>query len=92
NFYGFIDEIILDGNKVDINKLPELVERVSEFQEQIEELQTVDIGAINYQLERNRLKERKHKLDETLTAEVQQALNQKENDLKSEYQVLEREL
>ena len=33
-------------------KLPELLTRVDNFQDQIDDLQKSDIGAINYQLER----------------------------------------
>lgn len=92
NFYGFVEDIILDGKSVGIEKMPELVNRVSEFQEQIEELQKVDIGAINYQIERTRLKERKHKLDETLTPELQLAFKNKVAGLRAEYDVLEQAL
>lgn len=92
NFYGFVEDIILDSKSVGIEKMPELVNRVSEFQEQIEELQKVDIGAINYQIERTRLKERKHKLDETLTPELQLAFKNKVAGLRAEYDVLEQAL
>lgn len=92
NFYGFIEKIILDGKTVGIEKMPALLERVSNFQEEIEELQTVDIGAINYQIERTRLKERKHKLDETLTPELQLEFRNKVATLRAEYEVLEQAL
>ncbi|WDE00418.1 phosphate ABC transporter permease PstA [Thalassomonas actiniarum] len=92
NFYGFIEELILDGQLVPQSKLPELVSRVEHFQEQIDALQKVDIGAINYQLERLRLKERKHNLDKTLTAEVKADIHGQMDTLKSEYQQLESKL
>lgn len=92
NFYGYIEDIILDGNVVEQDKMAELVERVSEFQEEIEVLQTSDIGAINYQIERTRLKERKHSLDGTLTPELAQEFKDKVNSLKADYQVLEQAL
>ncbi len=92
NFYGFVEDIILDGKSVGIEKMPELVARVSEFQEEIEELQKVDIGAINYQIERTRLKERKHKLDETLTPELQLEFKNKVAGLRADYEVLEQAL
>ncbi|WP_281556481.1 phosphate ABC transporter permease PstA [Thalassomonas sp. RHCl1] len=92
NFYGFIEELILDGQLVPQSKLPELVSRVEHFQEQIDALQKVDIGAINYQLERLRLKERKHNLDKTLTAEVKADIHGQMATLKSEYQQLESKL
>ncbi|WP_448213763.1 phosphate ABC transporter permease PstA [Colwellia sp. MEBiC06753] len=92
NFYGFVDAIILDGKEVDSTNLEPLLERVNQFQEQISELQTVDIGAINYQLERLRLKERKHVIDGTLTDEVKADIEQETASLKAEYQTLEKQL
>ncbi|WP_286265994.1 phosphate ABC transporter permease PstA [Thalassotalea atypica] len=92
NFYGFVEQIILAGEATDASRMPELLERVNKFQEQIEELQTVDIGAINYQLERIRLKERKHVLDGTLNDEVKTELVKESAKLESEYQTLEKEL
>ena len=69
NFYGFIESLHLDGKEVSLDKMPELLERVTQFQEEIEELQKVDIGAINYQIERLRLQERKYRLQDKLTDE-----------------------
>jgi phosphate transport system permease protein len=92
NFYGFIEEVILDGKAVQQNQMTQLVERVSDFQEEIEALQTSDIGAINYQIERTRLKERKHKLDGTLTDELAQSFKSKVAGLRAEYEVLEHAL
>ena len=34
NFYGFIEEVILDGKAVQQNQMTQLVERVSDFQEE----------------------------------------------------------
>ncbi|MEH6595934.1 MAG: phosphate ABC transporter permease PstA [Colwellia polaris] len=92
NFYGYIEDIILDGEVVGLQKMAELVERVSDFQGEIEALQKTDIGAINYQIERTRLKERKHRLDETLTADLEREFKDEVANLKAEYQVLEKQL
>jgi phosphate transport system permease protein len=92
NFYGFIEEIILDGQSTDASKLDELLARVNDFQDEIDELQKVDIGAINYNLERLRLKERKHVLEGTLTDSVKADLATQTQALKDEYQVLEKDL
>ena len=92
NFYGYIEDIILDGKPVGQNKMAELVERVSDFQDEIQTLQTSDIGAINYQIERIRLKERKHNLDDTLTTELEQQFKVNVAELKADYQVLEKQL
>ncbi|WP_440876543.1 phosphate ABC transporter permease PstA [Thalassotalea sp. PLHSN55] len=92
NFYGRIEKVIKDGQEVAITELPVLLERVSDFQEEIDELQKDNIGAINYQLERQRLKERKHALDETLTDELKAKFSAENAKLEADYQVLETEL
>jgi phosphate transport system permease protein len=92
NFYGYIEGIVLDGKPESIDKMAELVERVDEFQEEMEELQKVDIGAINYQIERLRLKKRKHILDETLTLEREKEIDDEVARYNADYQVLETKL
>jgi phosphate transport system permease protein len=92
NFYGYIEKVILDGQVVEQNEMLQLVERVSDFQAEMEDLQKSDIGAINYQIERTRLKERKHILDDTLTAQLQQEFKDKVAGLKADYSVLEKQL
>jgi len=92
NFYGYIDALVLDGKEVALSQLPQLQERVDEFQEQIEALQKTDIGAINYKLERLRLKERKHTLDNSLTPELIQRFEKSTEKLKNEYLQLEKKL
>lgn len=92
NFYGYIDSVVLDGKKVDENKLPELLARVDNFQEQIDDLQKSDIGAINYQLERLRLKTRKYQLQNELTPELQAEIDSEIAILKQDYATLEQEL
>lgn len=92
NFYGYIETLILDGKEIEQSRLPELLERVDNFQEEIDALQTSDIGAINYKIERIRLKERKYRLDNELTDEIAKELNGEVDALKAEYQILEKEL
>ncbi len=92
NFYGYIQSLVLDGQQVSLDKMPELLERVLEFQEQIEELQKVDIGAINYQIERLRLKERKHRLDGLLTDEKAAQIANDVAGLTADYHALEQQL
>jgi phosphate transport system permease protein len=92
NFYGYIEEVILDGKVVSLEQMPVLLERVLEFQEEIEALQKVDIGAINYQLERLRLRERKYKLSGDYTAQKEQDISLKVAQLEAEYQTLEKSL
>jgi phosphate transport system permease protein len=92
NFYGFIESVVVDGNEVDKNKLPELLTRVDNFQDQIDDLQKSDIGAINYQLERLRLKTRKYQLQDKLTAELQAEIDSEIAALNQDYAILEKEL
>ena len=92
NFYGYIDQVILDGQNVATDKLPTLLSRVEHFQEQIDELQKSDIGAINYQLERLRLKTRKHQLQGDLTTELKTDIDAETVQLKQDYAKLEEEL
>ncbi len=92
NFYGYIDSIVLDGKIVTTQQLPELLARVEDFQSKIDQLQKSDIGAINYQLERLRLKTRKYQLNNKLTADVQAAINSEINQLNAQYATLEKQL
>jgi phosphate transport system permease protein len=92
NFYGYIDDIILDGKSVSQEKLPTLLDRVLGIQDEIEDLQKVDIGAINYQLERLRLRERKYKLQDKLTPVRESEIANEVAALESEYQTLEKNL
>jgi phosphate transport system permease protein len=92
NFYGFIESVVVDGNEVDKNKLPELLKRVDNFQDQIDDLQKSDIGAINYQLERLRLKTRKYQLQDKLTAQLQAEIDSEIAALNQDYAILEKEL
>ncbi len=92
NFYGFIESVVFDGNEVDKNKLPELLTRVDDFQDQIDDLQKSDIGAINYQLERLRLKTRKYQLQDKLTPKLQAEIDSEIAALNQDYAILEKEL
>ncbi|MBU2871958.1 phosphate ABC transporter permease PstA [Colwellia sp. E2M01] len=92
NFYGYIDSVVLDGKTVDQSELPKLLERVDAFQEQIDELQKSDIGAINYKLERLRLQKRKYQLDNELTPARQAEIDSETEILKQDYEKLEAEL
>lgn len=92
NFYGYIDSVVMDGQKVPSSQLPELLDRVDKFQAQIDELQKSDIGAINYQLERLRLKTRKYQLDNKLTPAVKAQIEIETNTLNQRYALLEQEL
>ncbi|WP_448546746.1 phosphate ABC transporter permease PstA [Thalassotalea fusca] len=92
NFYGYIEELILDGQSVELDRMDELLERVNSFQEEIEELQKVDIGAINYQIERLRLKEKKLALENKLDEASKSEIDAQVQALKKDYDLLEKDL
>ncbi len=92
NFYGYIESVVVDGEKVAENQLAGLLTRVDNFQAQIDDLQKSDIGAINYQLERLRLKTRKYQLQDKLTPKLQVQINSEIVTLNQEYAKLEKEL
>lgn len=92
NFYGRIDKLIKDGQEVPVSELPSLIERVNDFQKKIDKLQKSNIGAINYKLERLRLKERKHDLKGTLNDKVVAELAGENQALEAQYQLLEKDL
>lgn len=92
NFYGYIDSVILDGKKIAKDRLPELLERVEHFQDKIDVLQKSDIGAINYQIERLRLKKRKYQLEDNLTPTVKAEIDGEIASLEQDYIELEKEL
>ncbi|MBV7316533.1 phosphate ABC transporter permease PstA [Shewanella sp. NIFS-20-20] len=96
NFYGYPLAVLNQGQPVASDNLPltlaEHVNRAVELSEQALDLQKQDIGAINYQLERIRLKERKLELDHALNADNQAELQSQTDVLNSDYLVLENTL
>ncbi|TKB56653.1 phosphate ABC transporter permease PstA [Ferrimonas aestuarii] len=96
NFYGFPVELTFDGKTYtgsDItSNLMLAIERAAELNEEAEELQKVDIGRINYELERLRLDERKLELDNKLTQAAIAELESKRQALNDDYLVLEKQL
>ena len=95
NFYGYVENVIKDGESVTVNKfdvLHELVARAVELNDEALDLQNGEIGHINYALERLRLKEKRYLLDNELTDERVAELAQERVTLRSEYKVLEKQL
>ena len=92
NFYGFIEQVFMDGKQVPISELDSFLERVNTLQDDIEDLQKTDIGAINYGLETIRLKERKAEIENTLTDELKAEFAQQRKSLNDEYLTLEEKL
>lgn len=95
NFYGYLESLLKDGKPVEGDlrvALDEAIERVHELAEQASELQNGDIGSINYDLERLRLKERKLELDGSLSESLMAELEAQREALRNEYQHLEKDL
>ena len=95
NFYGYIQRLVVDGKPLaeDVHKtLPEHLKRVQALNEEADDLQKGDIGAINYQLEKLRMKERKLQLNNEWNAETEKAFAEQRAQLAKDYQVLEKHL
>ncbi|MFC3033549.1 phosphate ABC transporter permease PstA [Pseudoalteromonas fenneropenaei] len=95
NFYGYVERVIADGKVVTdqpIETLHELVARAVDLNDKALDLQNGDIGHINYELERLRLKERGYLLDEALTDERVAELAAARASLREQYKALEQQL
>jgi len=101
NFYGYLNSVYendRDGKARLVasgeNAWPEFtkrLQRTNDIREQILELEQGDIGSINYQLERLRLKEKRLQLDGALTDKAIKNIEEKRKQLKQEYSVLLKE-
>ncbi len=95
NFYGYIEQVLESGKAVDGDlhqQLQSRIDRVAEINDQVRELQHADIGAINYELEKLRLKERRLELDHALTPAAQQEIVAGRKALNDHYAQLEKQL
>ena len=93
NFYGYLNSIHENGQQIASGSdiWPEFLqrlERVIEIREKILELEQGEIGSINYELERLRLKQRRLEIDNELSDEKLNALDQERSSLKAKYEVL----
>ena len=95
NFYGYVDHVVEDGkviNEQAVARLYELVERAVDLNDEALDLQNGEIGHINYELERLRLKEKGYVLDNALTKERVADLQAQRTALRDEYKVFEERL
>jgi len=95
NFYGTVTQVLEQGQPVagDLKQqLADRLARVQDLNDRTNDLQKGDIGRINYQLEKLRLKERRLALDGALTEAAKQELAQQRQALNDEYHVLEKSL
>ncbi len=93
NFYGYLNAVYEGQQQVATGEqvwsvFNERLERVIEIREQILHLEQDEIGAINYQLERLRLHERRLQLDDELTEAARAEIEAERTQLKSEYNEL----
>ncbi|OEG72058.1 phosphate ABC transporter, permease protein PstA [Shewanella colwelliana] len=95
DFYGYPLAIIEDGKRLALDDVEasfeEHIERAVELNDRAVELQKREIGAINYQLENLRLKERRYELDNALTDSRKLSLQAERDKLQADYQLLEDE-
>jgi len=93
NFYGYLTAVYENGQQVaDAESLwsefKQRLQRVSDIREQLLHLEKSEIGSINYQIEQLRLKQKSLELDNALTDNALQEIEQERQALDSEYQVL----
>lgn len=101
NFYGYLETVSENGEVVgDVREDEEaawaafrsLIDSTTAVREKIHDLERIDIGSINYALERLRLEERSLELDETLTPSAQLRFAEGRDLLNNEYKGLQKEL
>lgn len=95
NFYGTVVSLKVDGREVDGSDreaLEQAIARAVGLNAKADSLQKGKIGAINYQLEKIRLKERKAELEGNLTPELKTGFEAERTQLQADYLVLEKEL
>lgn len=100
NFYGFLQEVRESGTPVAAESDPELLwleferrlERALEIHEAIYRIEKQDIGAVNYALERLRLRERRLEIDSALTTEARAEIEQQRAQYGADYAQLQEAL
>ena len=94
NFYGYLESIKQGGKVVAQGMqawaaLATHMQRTLDIFEQIKEIEKHEIGAINFQLERLRLKQRKLELDGAFDAEAKQSIAVEQAGLQKKYQAMQ---
>ncbi len=97
NFYGFLRSVKEQGQVVAEGEaawpaLRQRLARVLELRERIHALEKGEIGAINYQMERLRLQERRYELDGELTPARKAELDAERARLQAEYETVQARL
>lgn len=98
NFYGFLTGVKESGRPVDVAKaslweeMQSRLHRVKELRERIEEIEKTKIGAINFQLEKLRLKKRGLELKSVTGRKPYAQIEAREEQYTRDYEVLKEEL
>jgi len=97
NFYGYLDAVKEQGQVVAtgaeaFKELDQRLVRALDLFDQIHAIENKQIGAVNYQVERLRLKQRRLELDGTLTDSAKLELQEERAQLDAEYKSLKAEL
>ncbi|MGI2170534.1 phosphate ABC transporter permease PstA [Shewanella sp. MF05960] len=99
NFYGYPVAVIEDGKRLELNNEADIeaslfshIDRAVDIADQALSLQKSDIGSINYQIERLRLKQRGYELDGELTDKRKADIKAQIEQLNQDYLVLEKDL
>ncbi len=98
NFYGFLQQVKSNGEVLNLDELVMWQEldtrlgRVAELRERIEHIEKVEIGRINYQIEKLRLKKRGLELNGVTENEKFQEIEDKRAEFSSAYEELKSEL
>ncbi len=94
NFYGYLlavrerGQLVAEGEAA-WSALQERLARAGKLFDELNRLERVDIGAINYGMERLRLKARGLQLDDKLTAEAQADIDAQRAEYQAQYRALE---
>ncbi|WP_434457230.1 phosphate ABC transporter permease PstA [Stutzerimonas urumqiensis] len=97
NFYGRLlavkeqGQVVAEGGAA-WPALQERLERAKDLHDQLNRVERVDIGAINYGMERLRLKARELELEGALNAEAQAELDRQRSEYQEQYRALEDQL
>ncbi|MDH5326272.1 MAG: phosphate ABC transporter permease PstA [Gammaproteobacteria bacterium] len=97
NFYGYLKSVKADGKVIDAKEalwaeLEQQLDRAAELHSQIRKIEKDDIGTINYQLERLRLRQKKLELQGDWNTQNQQELAQEKQQAEAEYGHLQKAL
>jgi len=93
NFYGYLNAVYEKDQQVSNNEnlwsvFETRLQRAIDIREQILELEQGEIGAINYKLERLRLREKRLQIDNELSDKSLHDINERRENLKKKYDVL----